>query len=535
MHEDVITNLALIRELRVISRTTVETYRGSQKPLRQIAGELGVAYILEGSVRRAGQKVRVTGQLIDARTDEHVWAKAYDRDLSDIFAIQAELAQAIATALQAALSPQEKSLLERRPTDNLAAYDLYLKARERRNNEGAGPDAVRRQEPLIESAVTLDPNFAVAWADLAFIHGVQYGGYTDHTPARAAQAKAALDHAVRLAPDAPETIRESGDYRCDVLRDYAGAVEQYERLLRLRPSDAHAYWSLGKIYRELGQWRESAANLHRATQLDPASFSYGGDLVALLWGCRRYDEALTEQRRLTARGTAANFNWRRALGMLTFAARGSTGEMEAFLATQQKEQGITPRLTVARKEWARARGDFPEAIRLDRLQAYYRGAHDDLTLDGEATQASDAALTLAAVGDRAAARARLGNLPVQIRARLELEPENAVFWSTLGPMEAMLENREEAERCARRAVELLPESRSQWSSVAPRCNQVIVLAWIGERDRALAELSSLMETSPLAWRMSVHHLKHGPWLYPLRDDPRYQALLDSPKSNAPLF
>jgi TolB-like protein len=146
IHEDILTNLALIRELHVVSRTSVLQYRVTTKPIRQIARELGVAYILEGSVRRAGHTVRVTGQLIDARTDEHVWAKSYDRDLSDVFAIQSELAQAIATALQAALSPQEKTLIGRRPTDNPAAYDRYLKARPMAVG-GAGADGDRATAP----------------------------------------------------------------------------------------------------------------------------------------------------------------------------------------------------------------------------------------------------------------------------------------------------------------------------------------------------------------------------------------------------
>jgi TolB-like protein len=180
VHEDILTNLALVRELHVVSRTSVMQYRGTTKTIKQIAQELGVAYVLEGSVRRAGNRVRVTGQLINARTDEHVWAKAYDRDLTDVFTIQGELAQAIAGAMAAALSPQEKSLLERRLTDNLGAYDAYVKARELRERAiSTDQDEI---EPLLQKAVELDPKFAAAWAELGAFHAYLYFGEQDHTP-----------------------------------------------------------------------------------------------------------------------------------------------------------------------------------------------------------------------------------------------------------------------------------------------------------------------------------------------------------------
>ena len=170
IHEDILTNLAHIAQLRVVSRTSVMGYRSTTKQIRQIGTELGVAYILEGSVQRAGNKVRVTGQLINARTDEHVWAQSYDRDLTDTFAIQAALAQEIATALQAALSPQEKARLERAPTSNPAAYDLVLRARQIDRTGNDTRQEVETQEAMLQSAVALDPAFAGAWAEIGRAH-----------------------------------------------------------------------------------------------------------------------------------------------------------------------------------------------------------------------------------------------------------------------------------------------------------------------------------------------------------------------------
>ena len=190
MHEDLLTNLAYIRDVRVVSRTSVMQYRHTTKPISQIAQELKVAYVLEGSVRRAGNKLRVTGQLIRAATDEHVWAKSYDRDLSDVFAIQTELAQAIAGALQSVLSPETKARLERRPTENTAAYDAYLRARELEN--AGNYDDPKPQIELLQRAVSLDPAFAAAWADLGALQAFVYFTYEQALP-QLALAKTAID------------------------------------------------------------------------------------------------------------------------------------------------------------------------------------------------------------------------------------------------------------------------------------------------------------------------------------------------------
>jgi TolB-like protein/Flp pilus assembly protein TadD len=532
MHEDVITNLALIRELRVVSRTTAMQYRDTKKSLREIGAELGVAYILEGSVRRIGNKVRVTGQLIDARTDQHVWAKSYDRDLTDIFAIQSELAQAIATALQAALSPQEKSLLARRPTENLAAYDLFLQARDIRNREGVGLASLQKQEPLLQSAVALDPGFAAAWAELHYTHAVGYYLNFDHTEAKRAKAKAAHDNAVRLAPDAPEVIRTRGDFRFLIERDYARAMEYYEQRARLQPNEPTVYWSLSNIQRRQGRWAETAANSRQATQLDPGNVNYARILAMTLRICRRYDEAITEQRRTVAL-VSGKIGDKYTLALLPFEARGSTKEMDDFLGGLPETEANSREVIGIRKAWAQRRGDLSEAVRLDRLQPYSNG--DPITHRSEAL---DAAVTLAAQGDLTAARARLESLPAELRARLELDPTNPDLWSELGRMEAVLGHREEALRCARKAMELMPESLDALLGPTYEAALAFVYAWTGDKDHAVAEYGRLLRgkvcTYALSWN-NLHCLKHGPWAYPLRDDPRFQALLDDPASNAPLF
>ena len=226
IHEDILTNLAHIAELRVVSRTSVMEYRGTTKKIRQIGQELGVAWILEGSVQRAGNKVRVTGQLINARTDEHVWAQSYDRDLTDVFAIQADLAKEIAGALSATLTPSEKSLLERRPTADPAAYDLYLKARQINRDGNDTRKELETMITLLQSATTIDPSFASAWADLVTIQAEMRLNSYDVSEKRLALAREAMETARRLDPDNPAVIAGVGTYFYYGLRDYPHALER---------------------------------------------------------------------------------------------------------------------------------------------------------------------------------------------------------------------------------------------------------------------------------------------------------------------
>ena len=216
VHEDILTNLSNIGQLRVVSRTSVMDYRATTKKIRQIGEELRVAFLLEGSVRRAGNKLRLTAQLINARTDEHLWAKTYDRDLTDVFAVQSELAREIARSLQTALTPQERARLERSPTASLEAYDLLLKAREipQRGLGARRPDRV----PLLERAVGLDPGLVEAWVALSDTYSADYFTHRDRSPAKLAKAREAIGQATRLAPDDPAVLVAEGVYYLNCFR-----------------------------------------------------------------------------------------------------------------------------------------------------------------------------------------------------------------------------------------------------------------------------------------------------------------------------
>jgi TolB-like protein len=534
IHEDILTNLSNIREMRVVSRTSVMEYRGTTKKMRQIAGELGVTYILEGSVQRSGNTVRVTGKLIDARADRQIWAKNYTRDLTDVFAIQTALAQEIASSLQTVLSPQEKDLLERRPTENIDAYILLLRAREVHNRPAPTLASVEEEERLLQKAVELDPRFAVAWAELASVRFFAYFGFD--SPVVAA-GKTAVDEAARLAPGTPEVLRSLGDYYYHGFRDYPHALEQYGKLLQLRPNDASVFQSIAAARRRQGHWTEARKNYEQAFRLDPGNLRNARDYAITLTAFRRFDEAISHQTRIVERLSDDLFAGYE-LALLPFLARGSTGEMEAFFTRLTAVQANSDVGIGLRKMWALRHGDLVEAVRLDELRPYCASSR----FGPEVIQAIQMAAAFAAQGDLAHARERLGEFPTQFRGLVASDPANFAL-RPLAMMEALLGNSAAAVSCARRGVEILPESVDALPGAAGRAVLAFALAWSGDQDGALVEYAHLLQT-PFGSANgnggsfpdeTVSVMRHDPRFAPLQGDPRFEALLNDPKNNAPLL
>ncbi|MBI4625455.1 MAG: TIR domain-containing protein [Verrucomicrobia bacterium] len=516
IHEDVLTNLQNIRELRVVSRTSAAGYRGTTKKIPEVARELGVAYILEGSVRRAGDSVRVTVQLIDARTDTHIWApQPYDRKLTDIFAIQSELARAIANELKIALSPREKTLVERRPTENLEAYDLYLKARDTFYRLGDNPKSRKARESLLQAAVALDPKFAEAWAQLSNLQAYDRLIGVDYTPERLAKAQAAIDTAVRLAPDSPEVMLCLGGFQYNAFRDFARAAEQFERVTRLQPNNADPIYGLGALCRRTGRWIEAVAYMRKSVQLDPANLFNWNQLALLLEAGRRYDVAAAERLRITPR-SPNDIGHRFTSARDAFRATGSTREVDRFFAGLTPAQADSPTARNLRKTWALVTGNLAEYLRLEPADS----------------RSVTTAIVLATQGNHIAARARLPD-PAPLRKRLETEPDNNTVWRNLSVIEALLGHADEALGCARKAVDLMPESRDTMHGPGHRATLAFVYAWTGDKDRAIAEYTRLLRV-PFSY-LNVHEMKTDPAFFPLRGDPRFEALLNDPKNNAPLF
>src|SRR5881397_2304977 len=298
MQDEILVNLARIADLKVISRTSIMQYKtDAQRNLRKIGQQLGVAFLLEGRVQRAANRVRVNAQLIDSRNGANVWAQTYDRDLADVFVIQSEIAKAIAEQLQAKLSPNEKKAIEQPPTTDLAAFDLYSRAKSLLLKASFGamqqPD-VREAIELLDEAVKRDPSFFDAYCQLAYAHEYLYGQTgSDHTPARLALAEAAVQAATRLRPDAAETHLARAQYLYYGRRDYAGALAELEIARRALPNDPRLFELTGYILRLRGQHEEGLQNLQRAVELDPRNFFTLQQIALSYQFLGRYADSIT--------------------------------------------------------------------------------------------------------------------------------------------------------------------------------------------------------------------------------------------------
>src|SRR6266705_267073 len=294
VQDDILTKLARIADLKVISRTSMMGYRGRQN-IRQIGDEMRVSHVLEGSVRRVGARLHMNTQLIDARTDTHVWVEQYDRDLNDLFAIQSEVAQKVAEQLHAKISPAEKVAIERRPTGDLVAFDLYSRANDifrgtRLTRFGAGMGDLVQVIDLLNQAVARDPSFFDAYCQLAWAHDELYFSGLDHTPARLASAEAAIQAAFRLRPDDGEThlARALNLYHGHL--DYDGALAELEVARQTLPNDSGLFETMGFVLRRQGRWEESTRSLERAFELDPRNVNTLYQIGLSYGGFRRYAE-----------------------------------------------------------------------------------------------------------------------------------------------------------------------------------------------------------------------------------------------------
>jgi adenylate cyclase len=525
VHEDLLTNLALVPELQVVSRTSVMQYRGTTKTMRQIGQELRVAYVLEGSVRRAGNRVRVTGQLINTRTDQHVWAKNYDRDLTDLFNIQTALSQEIASALSVALSPETTRRLERRPTGNTAAYDLFLQGRAVFNSAPTGKaKALSQSADFFRRAALLDPKFAAAWGELAVSYAFKEFWNIDETAELKAQGEDAIARAQALDPDSPEVIRLVGNYAYYAHRDYAKATAQYLRLAALQPNDPSVFSALGLIQRRQGRWSESLVNLRKAAELDYGSIPYQRNLVSILMIARRYPEARAVAQRLVAL-RPGNLDELLLLADLVYDTTDSLQAAQAILANLTPAQREDPDVIYRRKVWARDSGDLVEFKRLDEKQPY---EEDGSPIVG----AIFAGLVYWGAGDQPLARARVAPFLEEARKQVASTPDNYLAWGNLGQLELLSGQPDAAMEHLAKATRLLPPSGDAVAGPGVRFWYLSGCAMTGRKDEALTGLAELVR-QPTG--IPLIDIRTSPAFLPLRGDPRFQAILNDPKSRAQLF
>ncbi len=518
IQDDILTNLSKIGDLKVISRTSVMSYRGTTPNVREIGKTLGVSTILEGSVRRSGNRVRVNVQLIDATTDEHLWANDYDRDLTDVFAIQTDLAQKIASELQAKLSPTEKAQIEHKPTQNSEAYLAFVQAHDLFTRPDKFRAETEKAEQLFEQATRLDPNFAGAFAGLALVEDWIYHSF-DPTPARKEKARAAANEAIRLQPDLPEAHLALGFYQYYCERDYQGALNEFAIAQKSLPNCADCYVAVGAIERRQGKWAESTANLEKAAALSPKDAFLLVNLADNYMATRNYETA----DKIFDRAIEAE--------PLSFSARGS----KAKLAIDWKGD-----LSVAEKMLAQVPpGVDPDGVitssRIN-LLLLQRKFTDILTilqqLHGEIFHTEGTAplpksliegITYLGLKDEKKARPALENARQITERAVQESPDDASRHAMLGGILAYLGRNEEAIKEGTRAVELVPESKDAFDGPQLTVALAQIYAWTGEKDKALQLLEHSLSTPA---GISVALLKLDPVWDALRNDPRFQALID---------
>ena len=531
VQNEILTNLAKIADLKVISRASTMVYKvGNPRNLRDIGQQLGVAHVLEGSVQRAGATVRGSAQLIDARKDKHVWAETYDRELFDVFAIETELAQAIAGELQAKLTSSEKAAIEEKPTQDLVAYEFYTRAVSLIYNvQASGPSddsekALSEAVDLLNKAVARDPNFLLAYCQLAFVHDAVYREEIDHTPARLALAKAAIDAAFRLRPDSGEAHLALGWHLYWGYSDYDRARAELALAQQSLPNNPRVYYLAGRMDRSQGRWADAIRNLERACDLDPQNLPYLIYFGATYAWLNDYEQWTKVMDRIVALHPDRVGRLFRA--SIEVHRRTDTGplraEIEKILTNEpgsEKDPFVAgQRYTVALydRDWdaaGRAAAVLDQKNSLDPSWSLPKLGRDFWV-----------GVVARLKGDETSARAAFMTTRAQQEEEIRGDPDNIFLLSELGLIDAALGRKEEALNEGRRAMELAPSVKDEFTEPCVKIYFAIICTWTGEREVALGQLEALVKTpgSP-----TYGDFRLNPMWDPLRGDPRFEKIVAS--------
>lgn len=521
IQDEILTRLAKIGALKVISRTSTQHYASSPDNLPDIARQLGVANILEGSVQKAGDAVHINVQLIRAATDEHLWAEVYNRKLDDIFGVEGEVAGAIADALNAKLSGAEKAAVADKPTQNVAALEAYLRGRAL-DDSGYGYAVARQQVDAYSEAVRLDPGFASAWAQLSIIGGYLYFNGVEPSRFTPESVKHATDMAVQLAPDLPEVQLAQGNYRYRVLHDYDGAAPTLAAAVKEWPNNNFALQMLGLVERRQGHWDRALTHLEQAASLDPRNAGLmvviGGETYSNL---RRFDEArawLDRALALEPHDVMATF-----YKALTYINEGRLDEAARIL-DPIPAAGIDSTLGMGRVYLRLLQRRDDEAI----AEADALLARSDDALEGWRTRIE----TFRALAERRAGRADAARATFAAIAR-RTEPLAEHVDDTLVPIDLALAyagagRNEDARKQAHRAVELY-STDAIWRPWAEQA-EVQVQAMAGDRDAGIPTIELLLKEPG---GPTPANLRLDPGWDPFRGEPRFEKLAASDKASRP--
>jgi TolB-like protein/Flp pilus assembly protein TadD len=525
VQDEILTNLAKAAALKVISRTSVMQYREAGRPrnLREIGKALGVAYALEGTVRRSGSKVRVTAQLIDARSDAHVWAEQYDRQVADVFDLQSEIAQKISEQLKVTLAPNEKAAIQQKPTSDLVAFDFYIRAKdliERAVLNAPRDEKLNEAVRLLDQAIGRDPSFAVAYFQLAHAHDQIYFEGIDHTEGRLKKAEGVIGKLAELRPASGEEHLAKAEHRYFGYFDYDGARRELTAVDAKLPNNPWPFVLLGYVDRRQGKWEESTRNLERAVQLDPRNYLILNQIAISYQDLHRYDKAITTLDRVLEIAPD-DIITKVIRETLELEWRANTKPLHDLLATLLTED--PSRATVVADQW------FYLAI-CERDYAAADRALAALTADGCRQEGFPFPLTWCrgllarSRGDQRAAQAAFQEARADIAKLVQEQPNYAEALSALGTVDAALGEKESAIKNGQQGLKLLPPEANAIEGAVALHYLAVIYAWTGEKDLALKTLATAAETPA---SVSFGELKLHPFWDPLRDDPRFDKIVGS--------
>ena len=524
VQDEILTDLAKIADLKVISRTSVIGYRDTAgRNLRKIGQELGVAHLLEGSVQRSGNRVRLNAQLIDARNDAHLWAQTYDRDLADIFTIQSEIAKAIADQLQAKLSPSERQAIDRAPTSNLAAFDLYARAKGLLRTPNASKADYLQAIDLLDQAVARDPSFFDAYCQLATAHGQLYSLDFDRTPARFALAAAAAEAAGRLRPDAGETHLARARNLYYGPRDYQSALAELELAGRTLPNDPQLAELKGYIERRQGRWDESTRDLERAIELDPRNAAILGQVAISYHNLRRYTEQRSAYNRILSFTPNDPFV-QAQLGFVDFEEKADSRPYHQVLdSIRHTNPAAIPAISADWLYCALAEhdaADATEALVASGENSVLQGWADNVRFSRPFVQGVIARMS----NDPAKAETAFAGARAEQEKIPQAQPDDPGALCVLGLIDAALGRKDDALREGRRAVELLPMEKDAKHGIAMHKYLAMIAAWVGDKELACEQLTIAVSRPN---DLGYGQLKLDPFWDPLRGDRCFEQIVAS--------
>ena len=524
VQDQILTNLAKVSDLKVISHTSVRQYKtGAERNIREIGRQLGVAYIMEGSVQRARDRLRINAQLIDARTDSHIWAETYDRTAADLFAIQSELAQSIVTQLKAKLSPQQKAAIEERPTEDLDAFELYLQAKTIIDSYINATDvraALLQALKSLDEAIKRDPNFVSAYCYVARANDLLYFFDLDPTPDRITLAENAVNTALRLRPDSAEAHFARADYLFRCLRDYDRALEELAVARPGLPNSSPFFVLSGYINRRRNHFPEAERDFSTAFAIDPRNPNAYNLLADTYMLERRLSEAQHVYDNVLAAGETVPIVWFRRAACILYGT-GDSGPLRDVL-TKYPDMEF-------------AGGQTPARVLMAVLDRDYAGAEkfladsplkdfQDIDLSFYFPKSWYEAMIAREKGDTAKATAAFRECREILAQRLIVKPEHARTIAVLAQVDASLAQKDLALSEARHAIDLMPTSKDIYDGALVLEGLAQVYTWTGERDRAIELVQKLVA---MPGYTNYGRLKLHPLWAPLRGDPRFEKIVAS--------